>query len=85
DPNLPNGGLMSRFPGLYIPILDMPFNGPAATDTEFQTVEISRQYDGFTDFPLYPFNIIADLNAVLGIVYLHTRFFDVSLPADDPT
>ncbi|PRC47888.1 hypothetical protein C6A85_82640, partial [Mycobacterium sp. ITM-2017-0098] len=42
-------------------------------------------YDGFTDFPLYPFNIIADLNAVLGIVYLHTRFFDVSLPADDPT
>ncbi|PRC45852.1 hypothetical protein C6A85_93070, partial [Mycobacterium sp. ITM-2017-0098] len=42
DPNLPNGGLMSRFPGLYIPILDMPFNGPAATDTEFQTVEISR-------------------------------------------
>ena len=28
DPNLPNGGLMSRFPGLYIPILDLTFNGP---------------------------------------------------------
>ena len=23
DPNLPNGGLLARFPGLYIPILDL--------------------------------------------------------------
>ena len=30
DPNLPNGGLLARFPGLYIPILDLSFNGPAA-------------------------------------------------------
>lgn len=82
DPNLPNGGLMSRFPGLYIPIINMTFNGPAATDTQFTTVEINRQYDGFSDFPLYPGNLIADLNAVMGALYLHTRPFDVSLPAD---
>jgi len=82
DPNMPNGGLMSRFGGAYIPILDFPFNGPAATDTSFHTVEISRQYDGFTDFPLYPLNVIADLNALMGIVYLHTNFLDVSLPED---
>ncbi|MDA2894888.1 PE-PPE domain-containing protein [Mycolicibacterium sp. BiH015] len=85
DPNLPNGGLMSRFPGLYVPILDLLFNGAAATDTPFDTVEITRQYDGFTDFPLYPINLLADLNAVLGIVYLHTNFFDVSLPAEEPS
>lgn len=84
DPNLPNGGLMSRFGGAYIPILDLPFNGPAATDTQFDTVEINRQYDGFSDFPLYPLNLIADLNAVMGILYLHTNSFDVSLP-EDPT
>ena len=24
DPNLPNGGIAARFPGLYIPILDLP-------------------------------------------------------------
>jgi PE-PPE domain len=84
DPNLPNGGLMSRFSGLYIPILDFPFNGPAATDTLFDTVEIARQYDGFTDFPLYPLNLIADLNAIMGIVYMHMYSFDVSLPAEDP-
>jgi hypothetical protein len=85
DPNLPNGGLMSRFAGLYIPILDFPFNGPAATDTKFDTVEISRKYDGFTDFPLYPLNFIADANALLGTIYVHTYLLDVSLPAGDPT
>ncbi len=85
DPNLPNGGLMARFPGLYIPILDFSFNGPAPTDTQFDTVEITRQYDGFTDFPLYPLNLVADLNAVLGIVYVHFYLFDVSLPPDPKT
>lgn len=85
DPNLPNGGLMSRFAGAYIPILDFPFNGPAATGTEFTTVEINRQYDGFSDFPLYPLNLVADLNAVMGILYLHTNFFDVGLPPDPTT
>ncbi|MGE2731005.1 PE-PPE domain-containing protein [Mycolicibacterium vaccae] len=85
DPNLPNGGLMSRFPDLYIPILDLLFNGPAATDTPFDTVEIARQYDGFTDFTLYPINLLADLNAILGVLYVHSQLFDVSLPAEDPT
>ena len=85
DPNLPNGGLLARFAGLYIPILDFSFNGPAPTDTQFDTVEIIRQYDGFTDFPLYPLNLVADLNAVLGIVYVHMYVLDVSLPADPTT
>lgn len=85
DPNLPNGGLSSRFPGLYIPILDLTFDGPAPTDTQFDTIEISRQYDGASDFPLYPLNVVASLNALLGFVYLHTRPFDVGLPADPTT
>ena len=74
DLNLPNGGLFARFPGLYIPILDWSFNGPAPTDTQFDTVEITRQYDFFADFPLYPLNLVADLNAVMGFSYVqHTR------------
>ena len=60
DPNVPNGGLAARFPGLYIPILDITFNGPALTDTQFHTVEVIRQYDAADDFPLYPINLIAD-------------------------
>ncbi|WP_445169520.1 PE-PPE domain-containing protein [Mycolicibacterium sp. Dal123E01] len=84
DPNLPNGGLMSRFAGAYIPLLDFPFNGPAATDTPFTTVEVNRQYDGFADFPLYPLNVIADLNAVLGMFYVHSWPFAVSLAPSPP-
>ena len=71
DPNLPNGGLFARFPGLYIPILDWSFNGPEPTDTQFDTVVITRQYDAFADFPLYPLNLVADLNAFLGFIYVH--------------
>jgi hypothetical protein len=84
DPNLPNGGIAARFPGLYIPILDLSFTGPEPTDTPFDTVVITRQYDGGADFPLYPLNLVADLNAVLGLFYVHLYGFDVSL-APDPT
>jgi hypothetical protein len=85
DTNLPNGGLAARFTGLYIPILDLTFNGPEPTDTQFDTVVITRQYDGAADFPLYPLNVIADLNAVLGFFYLHSHPFDVSLAPDSST
>jgi len=85
-PNLPNGGFLARFPGLYLPILDWVFDGPAPTDTQFDTVETNRQYDGFADFPLYPINLIADVNALLGAVcYVHCHSLDVSLPADPST
>ena len=82
DENLPNGGLFARFPGLYIPIIDWSFNGPAPTDTQFDTVEIIHEYDLMADFPLYPLNGISLLNAVLGFVYVHLYPFDVSLPAE---
>ena len=84
DPNLPNGGFASRFSGLYIPILDLLYNGPAPTDTQFDTTVIVRQYD-FEDFPLYPLNIVADLNALLGAPYVNFRGFDVSLAPDPST
>ena len=67
DLNLPNGGLLARFPGLYIPILDISFNGPAPTDTQFDTVVITRQYDGLADFPLYPLNVVSALERGAGL------------------
>ena len=73
---------MARFPGLYIPILDWSFNGPEPTDTQFDTVVITRQYDFIADFPLYPLNLISLMNAVLGFFYVHLNAFDVSLPPD---
>ena len=80
DGNLPNGGVAARFPGLYVPILDLTFNGPAPTDTQFDTVEIIRQYDGSSDFPLYPLNLVSTANAVLGIVYVHPYDLDPAWP-----
>ncbi|MGE5697993.1 MAG: PE-PPE domain-containing protein [Candidatus Sericytochromatia bacterium] len=85
DGNLPNGGFLARFPGLYIPILDASFNGPEPTDTQFDTVVITRQYDWFADFPLYPINLVADLNALLGFIYVHLYPSDVSLAPDPST
>lgn len=79
DLNRPNGGVMTRFQGAYIPLINFYFNGPAPTDTNFNTVDIARQYDGFADFPLYPINLVADLNALLGILYVHTDYEAVSL------
>jgi hypothetical protein len=85
DPKLPNGGLFARFPGLYIPILNWSLDGPEPTDTQFDTVVITRQYDFFADFPLYPLNVISLANAVLGGFYVHGYPFDVSLVHDAST
>ncbi len=85
DPNLPNGGLHSRFPGLYVPILNWTFNGPEPTDTQFHSDIITGQYDGFADFPLYPLNFVSDLNALLGALYVHGNPDVVSLAPDPST
>jgi hypothetical protein len=84
DPSVPNGGLNSRFPGLPTFFLGT-FTSAEPTDTQFHTDVIIRQYDMASDFPLYPLNIVADLNAVLGFFYVHTYPFDVGLPADPTT
>lgn len=79
DANRPNGGLYARFPGLRLPIFDITFNGPAPTDTQFDTVEITRQYEWDGDFPLYLLNPVALLNACFSAIYVHYYAFDVSL------
>lgn len=70
NPNRPNGGILERFNGLHVPILDISFNGATPTQGG-DTVDISRQYDGWSDFPAYPANLLATANAIAGIVYLH--------------
>lgn len=82
DVNLPNGGILARLPGLHVPILDLSFNGAGPTATQFDTFVITRQYDGLSDFPLYPANLVADANALLGFFYVHLYGFDVSLAPD---
>jgi hypothetical protein len=73
DPANPNGGLLSRFPGLSLPSLGLTF-GTATPDNSFPTQIFTIEYDGFGDFPQYPINVLSDLNAFLGIVELHGTY-----------
>ncbi|OBJ67462.1 PE-PPE domain-containing protein [Mycobacterium sp. 1274756.6] len=71
NPMNPNGGLLSRFAGLKIPSMGLNFYGATPADTIYPTDIYTIQYDGFADFPKYPLNVLADLNAFAGIYYVH--------------
>lgn len=73
NPANPNGGLLSRFPGLSFPSLGVTF-GTATPSNDFPTTMWTIEYDGFADFPQYPINVLSDLNALAGIVYLHGSY-----------
>ncbi len=70
NPSRPNGGVMERFRGLYIPILDVSFTGATPNNGDI-TVDVARQYDGWADFPTYPLNVLATVNAIMGMVLVH--------------
>lgn len=75
SPNRPNGGLFERLALLgTIPVLDATMGVPTPTDTAMSTVDIAFQYDGVADFPLYPINLLADLNAIAGFWYTHGSY-----------
>ncbi|ETZ99774.1 PE-PPE domain protein [Mycobacterium kansasii 824] len=77
DPNNPNGGLLARFPGLFVQPMGLTFSG-ATPSNLYPTTVYTRQYDGFADFPQYPLNIPADLNALLGIYYAHGTYQELT-------
>ncbi|MDI3315166.1 MAG: PE-PPE domain-containing protein [Mycobacterium sp.] len=81
DPNNPNGGVLERFHGLYIPVLNVHFNGATPPNTPYPTTIYTFQYDPFADFPQYPIDIPADLNALLGVYSVHTAYPSLS-PAE---
>jgi hypothetical protein len=77
DPMNPNGGLLARFPGLTMPSLGFTFYG-ATPGNDFTTNIYTIEYDGFADFPQYPINFLADLNAIAGIYYVHGTYADLT-------
>lgn len=83
--NRPDGGFLERFDGLVIP--GMPgfdFNGAEPTDAGISTIDVAAQYDAVADFPQYPINLVADLNALLGFIYTHAGYGDGPLPQQFP-
>jgi hypothetical protein len=85
NPNRPNGGILERFNGAYIPILGVTANGATPTTTagaapgQVTTIDVARQYDGWADFPTYPLNVVSTANAIMGIYYLHGNYNTVDL------
>lgn len=79
NPNTPNGGLMQIFNlpefGGSVPIasLGLTLNG-ATPDGPWTTNNYTLEYDGFADFPRYSLNLLANLNAVAGILYTHDQY-----------
>lgn len=84
NPNRPNGGILERFVGAYIPFFGVTFNGATPTYSPQQapltTVDIARQYDGWTDFPTNPLNLLADINALMGTTLLHYDYYGAGTP-----
>jgi hypothetical protein len=74
NPNNPNGGLLERFPGFYVPFLDVAFNGATPPNSPYPTTVYTLQYDGFADFPQYPLNVVSDVNAIMGSSTVHATY-----------
>ncbi|QNI05182.1 PE-PPE domain-containing protein [Mycobacterium kubicae] len=84
NPMNPNGGLFARFPGLQLPSLGLDLYGAMPTHTGYQTATYTLQYDGYADFPRYPLNLLADLNAFAGIQFVHGTYPDLNPAALPP-
>lgn len=51
----------------------MTFSG-ATPVTEYPTAIYTAEYDAIGDYPRYPINFLSDLNALLGFVFVHTQY-----------
>ena len=74
DPAGP-GGILRVLP-FRVPILDLsPITAP---DTPYDSVIVNGEYDGWSDVPDRPWNLVSLLNAALGIPYVHGHYETVS-------
>ncbi len=87
NPNRPNGGVLSRFAGAYIPILDLTANGATPTSTvgapsgQITTTDIAGEYDPAADFPTNPLNPFSLANAGLGAFVVHLNGYQNADPS----
>ena len=84
DPMAPNGGLFERFVGLQLPSVGLNFYGATPSNTPYPTNIYTLQYDGYADFPKYPGNFLADLNAFAGILEVHGTYPSINPSALPP-
>ena len=84
NPNRPDGGILARVPGLYIPFLGVSFNGATPTaspeSAPLTTVDVAGQYDLMSDAPTNPFNLLALANAIAGYYFVHLAPLTIGTP-----
>src|SRR6478609_2252597 len=74
SPNVPNGGIFSRLPGLKIPFF-VTSNG-AAAPSPYDTTYLWNEYDPYADFPAY-FNPLSLVNSLFALAYAHPdQYYD---------
>lgn len=75
----PNGGLveMINFFGGDVTFLNGLTLGHPTPDY-FATDVYTMEYDGYADFPKYPLNLLATLNAIAGMFLLHDGYLGLS-------
>lgn len=74
DPARPSNGIVNQLPkGVRIPGIGLSRPAPLV-ETPYETVYVTREYDGIADFPDRPLNLLATANALMGGVYLHANY-----------
>ncbi|MEB3033234.1 PE-PPE domain-containing protein [[Mycobacterium] nativiensis] len=81
DPNNPIGGILDRFQfpdDQHVPFVNIPVSlAPTPTD-HISTDIYTGEYDGWANFPQDPTNILAVINALIGIATVHGYYPDYS-------
>ncbi|WP_343600845.1 PE-PPE domain-containing protein [Mycobacterium sp.] len=68
----------------FVLIGDPAGEGSTLPDTPYTTDIYALQYDGVTQPPAYPINVLADLNAALGFLFVHSSYPALTTaPADE--
>lgn len=82
NPRRNDGGILTRLPkGVYLPVFGVTF-GDGTTPESTKVLQVTKQYDGVADSPAYVFNVVSDLNAVMGFYYLHSGYYKDVDPND---
>jgi PE-PPE domain len=93
DPNSPIGGILDRFQfpdGVsafslspepqHVPFLDIPLSLGTTPTAGIASDIYTAEYDGWANFPEDPSNIIADINALVGIQTVHPTYPELPPP-----
>ena len=83
----PERGILALLPeGTYVPLVGYTSTTPV--ESQYDTIIVTGEYDGFADPPDRPWNLASTLNAFIGAGVVHSLYADVdpaSIPKENVT